>query len=304
MNEYTPFPLVVVTCVRDLALLDLQAQSIQQYLEPGATVYIIVNEANHSYWDEYFNEHIRQYYHKHNLVILYKKEFEALWALRRDPISAGWEDQQILKLLIAQRIKEPYYLILDSQNFLVYPLDRKDFPMTEGRIPYRTGKYVMPLSIWHDYARSVGILLNEPTSNTMAICTPLFMHTSLVKNLIAHHGGEVGFSTWFHTASRIKSEFILYLFWLERSGGFATYHYEKAGWTGSHLRDCPNLHQAVIAFLNHTGKVKHQLWSMINHRAWGDMREGDYKAVCNKLQEYKLVPHFDEYRAKYVNIKI
>ncbi len=304
MNEYTSFPLVVVTCIRDLALLDLQAQSMQQYLEPGTTVYIIVNEADPKYWDDYFNEHIRHYYHKHNLVVLYKQEFAAVWALRRNPISAGWEDQQILKLLIAEKISEPYYLILDSQNFLVYPFKKNDFAMIDGKIPYRTGRYVMQISTWHDYARSVGILLNEPTHNTMAICTPLFMRTSLVKNLIAHHKGEVEFSIWFHTASRIKSEFILYLFWAEKCGGFNTHHYEKAGWTGSHLRDCPNLHQAVNEFLNHTGKVKHQLWSMINHRAWGDMRESDFQAVCNKLQEYNLTPHFDDYRANYVDIKI
>lgn len=304
MNEYTSFPLVVITCIRDLALLDLQAQSIEQYLEPGTTVYIIVNESDSAPWTTYFNRHIRHYYHKHNLVVMYKQEFEAVWALRRTPISAGWEDQQILKLLIAERITEPYYLILDSQNFLVYPLAKKDFAMKESRIPYRIGKFVMPIETWHDYSKSVGILLEEPTDETMSICTPLFMHTSIVKNLIIHHGGSKGFSTWFHTASRIKSEFILYLFWAEKCGGFKTYHYEQQCWTGSHLRDCPNLQEAVKKFVNHLGVVKQQIWAMVNHRAWGDISDDEYKLICNKLQTYNLVPHFDKYRAKYVNIKI
>lgn len=304
MTKYTSFPLVVVTCNRDLALLDLQAQSIQQYLEPGTTVYIIVNEADPAQWNEYFDKNIRHYYHQHNLIVLYKQEFEAAWALRKNTISAGWEDQQILKLLIATRIVEPYYLILDTQNFLIYPLEKKDFPMENNKIPYRPGKYVMPVSIWQDYSNSVGVLLDEPTNDTMAICTPLFMHTNLVKSLIAHHQGEVGFSTWFHTASKIKSEFILYLFWAEKTGGFKNYHYEQEGWTGSHLRDCSNLNQAVTEFLNHMGVVKHQIWAMVNHRAWGDMDDRDYNLVRHKLRKYNLDPKFKEYRTNYVDIKI
>jgi len=304
MNKNTLFPLVVVTCTRDLAMLDLQAQSLKLYLEPGTTIYIVVNEADPRYWQQYFDQNIRHYYDNHNLIVIYKSKFHATWAHRKNLISAGWEDQQILKLIISEVIDDPYYLVLDTQNFLLRPLLQQNFAEIDGKIPYRSGLYVMPVSIWHDYCHSLGVSVPDPTTETMSICTPLFMHTALVKDLISTYGGSEEFSIWFHNASKIKSEFILYYIWAEKQGGFDKFHYRTNDWISSHLRDTPELSNAVKHFINCTGRLDFQIWSMVNHRAWGDISDVQYSRICKKLNKYQLHPNFVEYRQQYVDIKI
>lgn len=301
-------PIITVTCVRDLPLLDLQAQSIGQYLDKNMAVYLIVNEEDPTEWFKFFNNHIKHHYQNHTLTILTRNDFKGAWNTwinsNINPWAVGWETQQVLKLIIAEHIKEPQYLILDSQNFLIreWSTDYYD----SNKTPARPGHFVMPTEIWEQYSKNLNINVDLPTSDTMSICTPIFFNTDAVKQLIEHTGGYDNFAWWFKNASRIKSEFILYALWLEKQGGLNKFHKMftvPEDWGNPMLRDC-NSAEEFEFFIDKLGIHYTHAWVSANHRAWGNMTDQQYQTLCTKLKPYQLVPNFDEYRASYVDIKI
>jgi hypothetical protein len=303
-------PIVTVTCLRDLPLLDLQAQSINNYLNTDCPLYIVVNEKDPTEWDSYFNKHLRQYYDKHHLTIVYLKDFDGAWEdwipSDKNPWSVGWETQQILKLAISKYFKSKRYLVLDSQNFLVTSWAPTQYGLLNGKVPCRAGHSVMPHEIYNDYLKTLDIKNPPHIIGMMSICTPIFFHTDLVKHLIDANGGVKKFTRWFKGASRIKSEFILYELWAEKHGGTYDYHYmipDIEDWANPYLRDCRTQEEFEI-FFNALGKHKPNAWASANHRAWGAMTDDQYSKLKNKLSEYNLTPNFDEYRRTYVDIKI
>jgi hypothetical protein len=84
-------PLVTVTCQRDLQLLELQAQSFDRYLQEKSSIIIIVNELDSTEWDTYFLNNISHYYKRHNLTVLYKKDFDLDWTLfEKNVVVTSW----------------------------------------------------------------------------------------------------------------------------------------------------------------------------------------------------------------------
>ena len=307
MTENTP--IITITCVRDLALLDLQAQSIFNFLDHSCPVYLVVNEAEPSAWLEYFNTHLRKYYVNHSLKILFRASFGNEWnqwiPSPVNPWAVGWETQQILKLAIAQHLDSNAYLILDSQNFLIQGWSPDQYELAENKIPCRTGHYVMPNGIWEQYSASLGANV-APNLDTMTAfpATPVFLHTGLVQSLIDLNGGIEKFTTWFKNASRVKSEFILYAVWVEHLGGLKRVHQCVEDWANPYLRDSGTFAEDFEKFIDFIGVHKPHAWISVNHRSWGDMTDEQYQRLTVRLSEYNLVPHFDEYRSTYVDIKI
>jgi hypothetical protein len=308
MNE--TIPIVTVTCFRDLPLLDLQAQSISNYLSSECPLYIIVNEENPAEWDKYFNERLRHYYSRHKLTIFYRQDFESAWnewlPSQKNPWSVGWETQQVLKLAISKYLNSTRYLVLDSQNFLVRSWNPAQYGLINGKVPCRAGHSVMPQEIYDDYVNTLNVTNPLHTIGMMSICTPIFFHTGLVKSLINSNGGIKKFTQWFKDASRIKSEFILYELWAEKNGGAYAYHYmvpDIEDWANPYLRDC-RTDEEFESFFNVLGSHTPNAWASANHRAWGNMTAEQYSRLSTKLGTYNLVPRFDEYRATYTDIKI
>jgi len=302
-------PIVTITCLRDLPLLDLQAQSISAYLDTNCPLYLIVNEKDPTEWNLHFNSHLRHYYDKHQLTIIYLADFEGAWAewipSDKNPWSVGWETQQVLKLAISKHLNCKRYLVLDSQNFLVTAWSPTQYGLINGKVPCRAGHSVMPQEIYNDYLKTLDVDNPLHTIGMMSICTPIFFHTDLVKHLIDSTGGVKKFTQWFKNASRIKSEFILYELWAEKNGGAYAYHYMIPAiedWASPYLRDC-RTEQEFEEFFNMLGKHKPNAWASANHRAWGNMTNAQYQRLLEKLKTYNLFPKFDEYRSTYIDLK-
>lgn len=299
-------PIITVTCVRDLPLLELQAQSIFQYLDVNNPVYIIVNEGNPLPWMEYFDKNLRHYYSKHRLKILFRDAFPGEWnhwiPSQINPWHVGWETQQILKLAISEKLNSKAFLICDSQNFLVKEWSA-DYDVAEDKIPYRSGSFVMPEESWNQYAEKLNVTAKPPTAKTISMCTPIFMHTDLVKDLIKFKGGVQKFSLWFKNASRVKSEFILYAIWAEKYGGIEKLHSIVNDWAQPYLRDSNTFDIDFEKFIGFIGVVPNHCWVSVNHRSWGDMNNDQYARLKEKLSEYNLYPKFDEYRNNYIDYK-
>jgi Family of unknown function (DUF6492) len=298
-------PLVTVTCVRDLYLLELQAQSLSIYLKPGHDVIVIVNENDPTEWDRYFDANIRQFYFKHNLQVFYRKDFLIDWShfpvTIKNPWAGGWETQQILKIAAAEKTEYPGYLVLDSQNFLIRPWN---FELRlSNKLPFRTGKFVMPLDTWNEYCSALDVDTDLPNDNTLCICTPIFLSTPLVRSLIKYKNDINSFALWFKKFKG-KSEFILYLLWAIKNGGLEQYHYDSSGekddWSGSYLRDSPTFDKDFEQFIGFVGAHEPHKWVSINHRSWGDMNDNQYNQMVSKLMEYQLTPNFLEYRKHFL----
>lgn len=303
-------PIITVTCVRDLPMLDLQAQSLNLYLDKNCPIYIIVNEDNCELWQEHFDKNIKDYYKNHNLTVIYKKDFQSNWSQwipsLANPWAVGWETQQILKLAVSEIVNHPRYLVLDSQNFLIKKWSPENYKNIDGKIPARPGHFVMPLEIWDQYSEKLEVKIPPPTTDTMSMCTPIFFKTDLVKSLIEQNGGVISFTDWFKQASNIKSEFILYLIWAEKQGGFKHHHHMLGipqDWANPYLRDCRS-NKEFNDFISFVGVHDTHAWVSINHRAWGNMNIVHYNHTCEKLKEYNLIPRFNEYRSSYVDLKI
>jgi hypothetical protein len=310
-------PLVVISCNRDIDMLALQAHSFYTYYESwltdeqrSADIYIIVNESgsNINLWQEQYSTRIAEWLKPFNVKILYKDDFMGDWASwvenKINPWAVGWEVQQLLKLAVAVYIDAPGYLILDSQNFLINSWSTKFYSVIDDKLPYRPASFNMPIDMWNSYCQALDIDIS-PNNKTLNICTPLFFHTDLVKSLLNSKENLFEFSNWFKSISKSKSEFTLYYLWAEKHGGIEKYHYEAPSWGGYYLRDHPNFDQEFNHYLSNLKTVARHAWTSINHRAWGDMTDEQYRRLQAELTKMHLYDgYFNDYRANYVNIKI
>ena len=294
--------ILTVICERDLALFELQAESFSLYLAPGHMIIIVINENNPASCLEYYQKNISKYLKEHTVTIFDKDDFDVDWDRHHKSHYEGWANQQIIKLIVAEKIKTKAYLILDSQNFLY-----KSFNLTtaiqHGQYPYRKSQLVMSGSIWDSYSQNLNYNEPVPDYEIMSICTPIYFDTKLVQSAIAEHNGSRLFIKWFSSLSQIKSEFIWYYIWAETHSGIEKYHYPIEpidDWAHPYLRDSKNFDTDVDNFISRLGKHPPHRWASINHRAWGDMTDGQYEKIVDKLGIFGLHPNFELYRQNYI----
>ena len=308
------YTFVVIGCERDLALLEFQAQSMEKYLTAGQDILLLINEKDTTSFFEGFDK-FKYYYNKFNLTIKSLADFDF------NPINP-YVDQQVLKLAAAQ-CTDKHLLVLDCQNFLFRPY--VELPILDEKIPYRSGPYSMHPEIWNQYCNSLGrdIPLGGPYN--MSLCTPLYMHNGVIRNLIENFDGLNTFATWFRDASTSKSEFALYSQWCEHQQGVQHYHYLESDyyfWSGPYLRDHPDFDVEFNSYLKQfVERIQYQgyqknssilrnfkpkcCWSSINHRAWGDMSDEQFDRLTSLLNGVMLnTDCLNPYRKNYVHVPI
>jgi hypothetical protein len=231
-------PIVVVSCLRDIHLLSLQAQSIHKHLSSSHDIYILVNEKdNVGDWNLKYDRYCKHWYANHNVTVIYKKDFDCNWSRNGNYKFRGWEDQQILKLAVSELINYDSYFVLDSQNFLIKKWNTKNYPIIQNKIPNRNSNFTMSSETYHEYCKFLEITPNHFDKDFMSISTPLFLKTSLVRSLIGSNGGIKSFSKTFFNFKHHPSEFLLYFLWAEKQGGFYKHHYDvKQSWNGPMVR--------------------------------------------------------------------
>ena len=290
-------PIVVVSCLRDMKLLELQAYSINQWLNDPHDIYIIVNEDELiDQWNEYFDTHCRKYYHpKHNLTILYKNEFDCHWRKRVDEgyLHNGWDNQQILKLAISQKLNSHCYLVLDSKDFLIKLWSTNNYSL-DDKIPGRKNLYSMNTATWVEYSKALSLPVDLPTRPVMTIATPVYLKSDLVQSLISNFGGLKDFSFWFLDQDCSLSEFVLYYLWAEKNGGYDSFHNDVGSvnpWNGPMMRLARKKirkNQKFSFFINHISNKKNEAWLSITHESWSLMNPDELKMLSQYLKNYKI----------------
>ena len=295
--------LATVICDRDLALYELQAESISKYLEPGQQIVLAINENDHTKCLDYYHSTLSKYLKNHSVTIFTKADFDVVWGRHYKSQYEGWANQQIIKLIIADRITTDYYLVLDSQNFLYREFNLSQVVSDKGQYPYRTSCLVMPDNIWSSYSQNLNYNRPVPDTEIMSICTPIYFNTNLIKSAMDEHSSTREFVSWFSSLSKIKSEFIWYYIWAETHGGIDRYHYYvkiEDDWAQPYLRDSQQFDQDFENFITRLGIHHSHKWASINHRSWGDMTNQQYNDLLVKLGTFGLNPNFDQYRKHYV----
>ena len=141
--------LATVTCNRDFQQMLLQAESIQRFLSPCKHV-IIVNESNPDL--DFWRTWLKPYYTNHELIIRPRIEYAyplSILGVRDrygalDNISSGWRAQQLQKMLLAYEYEDDY-LLLDSKNFFINPVDLSEWDNCIGSGIYCGFGAIQPL---------------------------------------------------------------------------------------------------------------------------------------------------------------
>lgn len=281
-------PIVVVSCLRDIHLLSLQAQSINKHLTESHDIYILVNERDDvGEWNLKFDRYCKEWYSNHNLIVLYKKDFDCYWSHNGNRNYRDWEDQQILKLAISKVVDTKSYLVLDSQNFLIKSWNTKNYPVKFGKVPSRTSNFTMSKDTYYEYCSALEIDPNHLDNPLMSISTPIFLKTSLVLSLIEQYGGLKSFSKTFFNFKHHPSEFLLYFLWAEKQGGFYKHHYNvKQVWNGPMVREGFDDWKLETLF-DHIGS-RNENWISITHSSWKEFGEETHEKLSNLLKKYNL----------------
>ncbi len=288
-------PIVVVSCLRDIKLLELQAQSISKWLTEKHDIYIIVNEtvlANE--WTNQFNLRCRNWYHNHNLTILYKQEFDCFWSKNPSARWAGWDNQQLLKLVISSKLNSPCYFVLDSQNFLIKPWSTSNYSF-DSKTPGRKNLYSMNQNTWIEYSTALGLPTSIPKHPVMTISTPIYLRNDLVNSLIEHFNGLKEFSSWFFERDCSLSEFVLYFLWAEKRGGYDSFHYDIGfdnTWNGPMMRLKEETNtvkeRSFSFFIENVGKRKNEAWVSITHNSWSLLNDDEYQTLLKSLKNHSI----------------
>ena len=288
-------PIVVVSCLRDIKLLALQAQSIHVWLDKPHDIYILVNETHLiDQWQKEFDLHCRSWYQKHKLKIIYKEEFDCAWSKNPSLHWSGWEDQQILKLAIATKLDSGSYFVLDSQNFLINSWSTDRYTIADNRYPGRKNLYTMNKNTWEEYSKEFDLDSSIPDIPVMTISTPIYLRSDLVLSLIQRWTDLKGFTKWFSETSSSLSEFVLYYLWSEKCGGYDKFHYDVGynnTWNGPMMRLKGNdtvAERSFSFFLSQFGKRKNESWVSITHRSWTLFSPTELKDLSNLLKTRNL----------------
>jgi hypothetical protein len=163
---------------------------------------------------------------------LYRRLYRASILLRRRP--QGWYLQQLVKMTAPDFVASAHYLTFDADVFCVRPTEPEDL-VRNGR----SGCQRMPADAIHDdwYAWAVR-LLGLPRSRYRHGVTPLLYSVSGMRELHGFLEGKAnpllrlcGHGGWRSLLLRQTpwAEHTLYYTFLEATGRFEAYHFERTG---------------------------------------------------------------------------
>lgn len=211
---------VTVVFDDEINLLFLQAHSISKYVDPLIInkIYIIYNDKNYSYFEQYFYKTIYDQYDllKNCVVLLnYLQLFDTKTILNE---CSGWRMQQLIKLIVSKIVSVDYYLVLDSKNHFIRNLNLESFIKKNKCI-----MYIGDIGIMEKYFNNCikyfnitdsqinKIKLEEKMTNKLPITiTPYLFKTQIVNFLISYiETREKDFCKFFLNNTSI-TEFHLY----------------------------------------------------------------------------------------------
>ena len=261
----------------EINLLKLQAMSIK-YVDENLinNLYIIYNDIGVFDIDDvvkYYPENIRK-----RVIVLYNIEVHDYFKNKK----SSWHNQQLLKLLITNKVKSNYYLVLDAKNHFIRNVNYNDYFDAENKPRLFTHH---PGSMIEYYYRCLQYykvedpydFKNTHKLNKLLTTTPFLMCKSDVLEMICYieDTEKEEFCLFFSKNTCNFTEFYLYTTYLIYKKkideycltpkNFTSFMGANAPWNSidniclpvlqnNHV--CFGLHRGLLTFLDETGKHK------------------------------------------------
>lgn len=268
--------IITVTCWRDINNMVLLSSSINLFVTNPCTHWVIVEDKTQPL--EKWRELLGQYYTYHTLNLISANEF----LKNRDyDLIGGWYKQQILKFMIAERIKDETYLILDSKNFFINSINLNDWPVEEGMDSCRGGIEEK----WNTWISVINKKTNLPTPDYFWNPeTPFKVKTSVVKQILR----EFPLDLMLNISGDCPhvSEFILYRFY-SNAETKNTPKISTTFWPGTDISFLKNLVENDLIVLGlHRGFLEKHSGSLDFFIAWAERKGFQRSLVSNVLNSF------------------
>ena len=210
--------ILTITCDRDLRELLLQINSIELFVTPKCIHWVVVESTIMS--EAEWLAILSPLYNNHDLRFLIEP------AVISTDVS-GWRRQQYYKLWISEKIQSEKYLILDSKNHFIEPInDLTQWPIAEGNGLSFPVEYLNDPKLFfsksHIYQQEIewmnyikqwvdSIALPNPKMISLPF-TPFVMKTKTARTIIDQFGLDA-----FTNDTIVPFEVILYDFFMEHS---------------------------------------------------------------------------------------
>jgi len=171
--------LVTITCTRDRGIQELQSYSLDLMVAEPCNHYVVVEDNKITI--EEWRTMLSPYYTRHHLHLIPGTSLlPSEHYVNDSQIKNGWHRQEVLKLLMANKIQSEKYLILDSKNFFVRQQSVDDWPVQDGN-----GIIEKYDSRSWDEINDFCLIHNIPIPiNSCSMVTPFMANTNLVKKII------------------------------------------------------------------------------------------------------------------------
>ncbi len=176
--------LVVVGFTGELKMLELQARSIRLFApDVFSHIIYVVNDQNFRAFEQFFEQKI---------VPELGPAAPRAQLMDGKNVAGGkldrtdWRSQQSLKLLAARHVLSPQFLVLDSKNHFIRPVEITTFIAADGRL--KTHRYSFNekfRSKFDNACQYFGVAGPGPDLEAMPTATPFLMSTKAVCALIS-----------------------------------------------------------------------------------------------------------------------
>ena len=203
---------VSVVFEAEYGLLGIQARSMARYLPVDATDEIVVIDNSRRGMPASLLRQLLEDYGPHAPHVS---------VMRSDDITkvrgaVGWRTQQVLKLLIASRLRAERFVLLDAKNHFVAEWTPSLFEAQDGRMLVGMNTYeTHPLR--RDLEHVLRYLRIDPAQHVPSFTstvTPFVLSTALVRELIGELESASGRSFTREFVKNDLTEFFLYAGWL------------------------------------------------------------------------------------------
>ena len=200
--------IVTVTCKTDMKLMITQAESISLFVKSPCTHWVIINdpEVDLNLWESV----LRKYYKEHTLI--FKSYDRSTWPAL-NPQADGYYFQQIFKLLISKDIQDDY-LLLDSKNIFIQPINLEDFKDQHASgllINLQNAQFENLIPTLYFYAKKLK-LDNESFNDSTELYTQFnILLPFIIRNSVMQKVDNLDeILQWFSQHPQIMNEFLLY----------------------------------------------------------------------------------------------
>lgn len=214
--------LVVIGFTGELRALKLQARSIRLYACEATfnRIYVVVNDNAFSAFKAYFKTEILPEYGPYAARVELLDYCSLTNVLIKKP---GWRSQQALKLMMARRVEADQFLILDSKNHFIRPVDYSCFIAPDGRLY----THVYPvITVFETYFKAActyfDVKQNEKRPTVMPTTTPFIMSQQYASALIdfVEARERTSFLTFFMENKQFTEFYFYYAYLCSLSGAF------------------------------------------------------------------------------------